>query len=169
MAAQRRSRHAQADHMKCIPEDLPSIGRYRSSVSESSAPLLIYDGDCSFCTTSADWVTARWQGRARAVPWQMLGTDELAALGLTREDVRSAAWWIDQNGRRSRGHLAIAHALAAGSGSSATVGDVLLVPPLRWIAAAVYPVIARRRHRLPGGTPACQLSRGAVYVPRRDP
>jgi predicted DCC family thiol-disulfide oxidoreductase YuxK len=137
--------------------DHPSIGRYRSSVSESSVPLLIYDGDCSFCTTSADWVAARWHGRARAVPWQILGTDELAAHALTREDVRSAAWWIDQRRHPSRGHVAIAHALAAGSGWSATVGHVLLVPPIRWIAAAIYPLIARFRHRLPGETPACQL------------
>lgn len=125
-------------------------------MSESSAPLLIYDGDCSFCTASANWVTARWHGRARAVPWQLLGTDELAAHALTRDDVLAAAWWIDHTGRRSRGHLAIAHALAAGSGWSAIVGDVLLVPPFRWIAAAIYPLIARWRHRLPGGTPACQ-------------
>jgi predicted DCC family thiol-disulfide oxidoreductase YuxK len=89
----------------------------------------------------------------------MLGADELAADGLTRDEVRSAAWWIDQKGHRSRGHLAIAHALAAGSGWSATVGKVLLVPPVRWIAAAIYPLIARWRHRLPGGTPACQLGR----------
>jgi len=118
--------------------------------------MLIYDGDCSFCSASANWVAARWHGRARAVAWQTLASDELAALALTRDDVRSAAWWVDQTRHRSRGHLAIAHALRAGSGWSATVGGVLLVPPFRWIAAAVYPVIARWRYRLPGGTPACR-------------
>jgi hypothetical protein len=29
-------------------------------------------------------------------------------------------------------------------------------PPLRWVAAATYPLIARWRHRLPGGTPAAE-------------
>jgi predicted DCC family thiol-disulfide oxidoreductase YuxK len=119
-------------------------------------PLLIYDGDCSFCTASADWVSARWRGRAQAVAWQTLDSDELAAHALTPDDVRSAAWWIDEAGRRSRGHLAIAHALAAGTGSSAAVGRVLLVLPFRWIAGAAYPIVVRRRHRLPGGTPACR-------------
>jgi predicted DCC family thiol-disulfide oxidoreductase YuxK len=118
---------------------------------------LIFDGDCSFCTASANWVAARWRGRAQAVPWQTLSTDELAEHALTSDDVRSAAWWIDGAGRRSRGHLAIAQALRAGSGWSALVGRVLLVPPFRWIGAAVYPLVARWRHRLPGGTPACRM------------
>jgi predicted DCC family thiol-disulfide oxidoreductase YuxK len=119
-------------------------------------PLLIYDGDCSFCTASANWVAARWSRRARAVAWQTLSSDELAAYALTRDDVRCAAWWIDGSGRRFRGHLAIAQALKAGSGSWALVGRVLLVPPFTWVGAAVYPLIARWRHLLPGGTPACK-------------
>lgn len=123
---------------------------------DSSAPLLIYDGDCSFCTSSANWVAARWAGRAKAVAWQTLAADELAARALTPDDVRSAAWWIDDTGRRWRGHLAIAHALTAATGWPATVGRVLLMPPFRWIAAGLYPLIARWRHRLPGGTSACR-------------
>jgi predicted DCC family thiol-disulfide oxidoreductase YuxK len=126
-------------------------------VPESATPLLIFDGDCGFCTSCADWVAARWHGNARAVPWQFLGTDELAAHGLTRDDVRAAAWWIDVDGNPSRGHLAIARSLAAGSGWTAAVGRVLLVPPFRWLGAAAYPLIARMRHRLPGGTPACRM------------
>ena len=126
------------------------------SSTDSVVPLLIYDGDCSFCTSSAAWVAARWAGGARAVAWQTLAADELAARALTADDVRSAAWWIDDTGRRSRGHLAVAHALAAGTGWPAAVGHVLLVPPFRWIAAGLYPLIARWRYRLPGGTPACR-------------
>jgi len=123
----------------------------------SLVPLLIYDGDCSFCTSSANWVAARWRGSAKAVAWQALASDELEVHALTPDDVRSAAWWIDDSGRRSRGHLAIAQALTAGSGWPAAVGRVLLVPPFRWIAGAMYPLIARWRHRLPGGTPACRI------------
>jgi predicted DCC family thiol-disulfide oxidoreductase YuxK len=121
------------------------------------AGLLIYDGDCSFCTASANWAAARWHGRARAVPWQALTAGELAAHGLTADDVRCAAWWIDDAGRRSRGHLAIAQALRAASGWSAAVGRVLLVPPFRWLAAAVYPLVVRWRHRLPGGSAECRV------------
>jgi predicted DCC family thiol-disulfide oxidoreductase YuxK len=125
-------------------------------MGDNSLPLLVFDGDCSFCSASALWVAARWRVPAHAIAWQRLEPDELERLALTLGDVRSAAWWIDEAGRRSRGHLALAHALAAGSGWPRVCGRVLLTPPLRWIAAASYPAIARWRHRLPGGTPACR-------------
>ena len=110
-------------------------------------PVLLYDGDCSFCTAWARWVAAR--GRMRSVAWQSLADDELTELGLTEDDVRAAAWWIDERGGRSGAHLAIARALAAGRGWSAALGRVLLVPPFRWVAAAGYPLVARWRDRLP--------------------
>jgi hypothetical protein len=102
-------------------------------------------------------MAARWEGDVRAVPWQHLSDEELAALSLTREDVRAAVWWIDENGRRSRAHVATAHALIAGSGWTAFLGRVLLVPPFRWLAAVGYPLVARFRGHLPGGTPACRM------------
>jgi predicted DCC family thiol-disulfide oxidoreductase YuxK len=126
-------------------------------VSDSVSPLLIYDGDCGFCTSCANWLAARWHGPARAVPWQFLADDELSAFGLTRAETRAAVWWIDGEGRASRGSAAIARALTAGSGWPAAVGHVLLVPPASWIGAAAYPLVARWRHLLPGGTPACRL------------
>jgi predicted DCC family thiol-disulfide oxidoreductase YuxK len=126
-------------------------------VEREKASLLVYDGDCSFCSSSARWIVARWNGQQQAVAWQHLGADDLDRLGLTLDDVRSAVWWIDPSGGRSRGHLAIACALRAAHGWPSVVGRILLVPPFRWLAAGVYPLIARWRHRLPGGTPACRL------------
>jgi predicted DCC family thiol-disulfide oxidoreductase YuxK len=120
------------------------------------APLLIFDGDCSFCSSSARWITARWHGPHQATAWQHLSTDRLERLGLTLDDVRLAAWWIDADRGRSRGHLAIARALQAADGWPSIVGRLLLVPPFRWLAACAYPLLARWRHRLPGGTPACR-------------
>jgi predicted DCC family thiol-disulfide oxidoreductase YuxK len=112
-------------------------------------PLLLYDGDCAFCTAWARWVAAKADGSVRTAAWQTLGRDELAAFGLTADQAASAAWWIDEEGRRSRGHLAIARALAAGHGATAMVGRLLLVPPFRWAGAAAYPLVARWRNRLP--------------------
>ena len=119
--------------------------------------MLVFDGDCGFCTSVANWVAARWRGEERAVAWQHLDDDGLAAFGLTREDVAAAVWWIDAAGRRYRGSAAMAEALVAGSGWSALAGRVLRVPPVSWLGAVAYPLIARWRHRLPGGTPACRL------------
>src|SRR5712691_9846222 len=120
------------------------------------AALLVYDGDCSFCSSSARWIAARWRGPEQAVAWQNLGAERLERLGLTLADVRGAAWWIVPSGRRSRGHLAIARALQAAHGWPSVAGRILLLPPFRWLAAGAYPLLARWRHRLPGGTPACR-------------
>ncbi|WP_330185843.1 DUF393 domain-containing protein [Nocardia sp. NBC_01503] len=35
------------------------------------------------------------------------------------------------------------------------VGAIMLNPPISWLAAALYRLVAKNRHRLPGGTPAC--------------
>ena len=126
-------------------------------MGDNSRPLLVYDGDCSFCTASALWVAARWRIPAHAIAWQGLEPGELARLALTLDEVRSAAWWIDAADQRWRGHLAISHALAAASGWPGVCGRVLLIAPFRWIAGATYPVIARWRHRIPGGTQACRM------------
>ena len=107
--------------------------------------VLVYDGDCGFCTGAADFVGGR------RFAWQELGAEGLARLGLTVAEARDAAWWVDETGRY-RGHLAIGHALSRRS----PLGRVLLVPPLSWAGTAVYPLVARWRHRLPGGTPACR-------------
>ena len=126
-------------------------------MADDALPLLVYDGDCAFCTSCARWLAASWQRPAHVVAWQRLDADELAGLGLSAADVRGAAWWLDAAGRRFRGHLAIGHALAAGRGWWTVCGRLLLVPPVRWIGAGLYPLVARSRHRLPGGTPDCRI------------
>ncbi len=113
-------------------------------------PLLVYDGDCGFCSSWAAWVAVRG---VETQPWQRL---TLAAVGLTQTDVERSAWWIGADGARVGGHRAIGCALAATHGPAAFLGWLLLRPPLGWIGALGYPVVSRFRHRLPGGTPACR-------------
>jgi predicted DCC family thiol-disulfide oxidoreductase YuxK len=122
----------------------------------SGTAVLVFDGDCGFCSSAARWVSAGWHGPAHAVPWQELSPAELAGFGLTEDDARRTVWWLDAGGRRFSGHRAVAHSLAAGRGWRRALGRLLLVPPLPWLGAAVYPLVVRNRHRLPGGTPACR-------------
>ena len=55
--------------------------------------MLVYDGDCGFCTRCARWVGTRSHG-VEVVPWQTL---DLAALGLSEQQVRTAAYWLDDD------------------------------------------------------------------------
>lgn len=113
---------------------------------------LVFDGDCRICSTLAR-ASARILGpRGRVVPFQRA---DLAALGLTRDQAAQAVWWVDAGGHRARGHVAAARALVAADGVWAALGRALDGPVLGPAAARVYAWVARNRHRLPGGTPAC--------------
>jgi len=118
-------------------------------------PVLIFDGDCGFCTTCARFLQ-RWVVGADSVsvaPWQRLN---LAELGLTEGQCRTAVQWVGQGGQVSQGHAAIAAALRAGHLVWRPVGAMLSAPGLSWLAGCVYSGVAAHRDRLPGGTPACR-------------
>lgn len=119
-------------------------------------PLLEYDGDCGFCTRTARWVERRLPpgSGVTVAPWQAL---DLRAYGLTPPDVAKAAWWIDADGTRRRGHRAIAAALRAIGGPWRAVGAVIDVPPVSWLARLVYALVARFRDRMPGSTDSCRV------------
>jgi predicted DCC family thiol-disulfide oxidoreductase YuxK len=119
-----------------------------------NGPMLIFDGDCRFCTSSANWIEHRLPAGAHVAPWQRL---DIGVLGLSEHDVETAAYWVDERGRTYRGHRSIAKALIAAGGVWKPLGALMLVPPISWLAALTYVVVAKNRHRLPGGTPACKL------------
>ncbi|MEO9322396.1 DCC1-like thiol-disulfide oxidoreductase family protein [Nocardioides sp. C4-1] len=120
----------------------------------SATGTIVYDADCGFCTWCADWVRARSDAKAR--PWQDLDLD---ALGLTVDDVTTAAYWLGPDGRVAhRGAGAAAAALRSCRRIYWRVlGRVVGARLLRPVAARVYALVAANRHRLPGGTAACKL------------
>lgn len=134
------------------------VRTYRELVTIPGHGLLIFDGDCGFCTSSALWVSRDWRPGPRTVAWQHLGPDGLRSLGLCVDDAKEAAWWVDDRGQLYKGHRAIAKSLLPCRGWKRVAGALLSVPPLSWCAAAVYPVVVRYRHRLPGGTPVCRAA-----------
>lgn len=130
-------------------------------------PLLVFDGDCAFCTTSADLALRLFPDAFDAVPYQRA---DLPALRLSEAACRARLQWVDAAATRgaarpiSAGAEAVTALLRAGGrarggplGATARlVGAVAARPPLSWLAAAVYAVVAANRSRLPGGTPACR-------------
>jgi predicted DCC family thiol-disulfide oxidoreductase YuxK len=120
----------------------------------SKAPLLIFDGDCAFCTTAVNRLRAILPRFPEATPWQWLDLDQY---GLTVDDVSRFAWVITPT-HQYAGHLAFSALLRMQHGLLWRFGGHLLAtPPISWVAAAGYHWIAANRHRLPGGTPACAL------------
>ena len=93
--------------------------------------------------------------------WQELGHDGLAERSLTLADAHSSVWWVGTDGRPVAAHLAVASALQATEGWPRWCGRVVALPGIRGVASIAYRVVARHRHRLPGGTPACKLGSAA--------
>ena len=128
------------------------------AIEVREVPLVIFDGDCGFCTSSAHWVARRLNRRpgpnAALVPWQFT---DLAALGTTAERAQREALWVGTDGEIRGGAAAFAEWLTFRGGAYAVAGRLMNLPLVRSLAAAVYRVIAKNRHRMPGGTPACAL------------
>jgi len=116
--------------------------------------MLIYDGDCGFCTQTAQWIAGRFRVPLTVVAWQQIDLDEA---GLTEDEVSTAVYWMDAYGRLDRGHRAVGRALTMASGPLVILGWLLLVPPGSWLGAIGYRIVARNRYRLPGATDACAI------------
>ena len=117
-------------------------------------PVFLYDGDCAFCTTCAHFIERRIPTGADVTPWQF---SDLDALGVTQPEAEAAVQWVVPGQPPTAGPVAIARLLVDAGSFWRPLGWVLDLPPVRWMAWPVYRLIARNRHRMPGGTPACSL------------
>ena len=116
-------------------------------------PVLVYDGDCGFCTRSVR-VVERLPVRARLVPWQ---EEDLAALGTTEARAREEVLLVTADRRVHGGAAAVAELLRHARGPWRAAGSIMAAPVVRTLAAWVYRWVAANRYRLPGAIPACQL------------
>lgn len=137
------------------PENAADV---ESPVDNRELPLVVFDGDCGFCTSSAGWVASRLHraghADAQLVPWQRA---DLAALGTTQSRAQHEVLWVAADGTIAGGAEAFAAWLRFRGAPYAALGVAMSRPGIRSLAAVVYRLIARNRQRLPGGTPACAL------------
>ena len=126
------------------------------SVSRRERPVLVYDGDCAFCTTCAR-LLERIGPDAEIVAWQLT---DLAELGITEEQATDAVQWVQIDGTVRSGHEAIAAVLSTAGRIWKIIGRLLLLPGISWMAAKAYRLVADNRYRLPGSTPACAVRAG---------
>jgi len=131
--------------------------------------VLIYDGDCGFCTRCVRMVE-RLPLQVRLVPWQ---EEDLAALGTTEAQARMQVLLITADRRVFGGAAAVAELLKHCRGLWRLAGWIMAAPIMRTLAAWIYRWIAANRYRLPGSTPACRLPEhqrpGSPRPPKADP
>lgn len=113
----------------------------------------LFDGDCAFCSTSAQFLEKHVRNDAKVVPWQW---SDLDALGVTQEEAEAAVIWIEP-GLKQAGPDAIAVLLRRAQWYWKPLGWILSLKPVSWLAWPAYRLVSRNRHKLPGGTAACSL------------
>lgn len=119
-------------------------------------PLLVFDGDCAFCSASVR-VGQRWIKRMPVVqPYQFT---DLVALGLTAEQCNEAVQFVAADGRVHAAHDAVSMLLRGAGKGWWVLGSLMRLPGVHWFSGVVYRWVARNRHRLPGGTAECTLPR----------
>lgn len=117
-------------------------------------PVVLYDADCGFCTTSANAMTGPLiRAEVVADPFQ---AHDLSAAGLTAQECGQSLHVL-ADGRVYIGAAAVSRVLRAGRAPWPFLGRVLQAPGIRWVAERGYRLVARFRHRLPGATAACEL------------
>ncbi|MGW7575880.1 thiol-disulfide oxidoreductase DCC family protein [Streptomyces sp. NPDC054765] len=117
-------------------------------------PVLVYDGDCAFCTSSVRFAERWLRPRCEATPWQFA---DLARLGIAQRRAEHEVLWVPPAGAVHGGAQAVAKLLMSARGGWPLVGALLTLPPVRWVAHGAYRVIAHNRQRMPGATAACAL------------
>lgn len=109
-------------------------------------PILLYDGECAFCMRSVRWLQKHLPVQPDLQPWQDI---DLAALGVAEAEAEHSVQWVEPSGRVSGGATAVARLLASNGGGWAFLGRLMLVPPVSWLAAGVYRLVAKYRRYLP--------------------
>lgn len=117
---------------------------------------LIFDGDCGFCTTTANFIVKKSKVEIKATPWQY---QDFSGLPVTKEQCADQVYLLVDE-KAYGGHQAFGMILKVHTNPIyKTLGSVINSPALAWIMRPGYRLVAKYRHKLPGGTPACKLPR----------
>lgn len=120
----------------------------------SSKPVLVFDGDCGFCTTTANWIKKNSLVVVEIAPYQWT---ELGQYGLNAEEAAAKVQLVVGD-KVFAGHYCMSKLLLIQPNALLKLlGAVMVMPGVEPISAKLYEWIAANRQKLPGGTPACKL------------
>jgi len=120
--------------------------------------VLVYDGECRFCRACVRLVE-RWDvhRRVRVVPFQDAGA--LAVLPAIPRPALEAAMQLVSPADEVRAGAEAAPALLGLLPGGGVLALMFRLPGFPALAARVYAVVARNRHRLGCGSTACRRGR----------
>ena len=113
-------------------------------------PVVIFDGECGFCTWCVEFARRRVHAPVDYCPYQVA---DFASLAATRDQAREAVLFVHGH-TVSSGASAVAAILRAGRRPWPMFGAALDSTLVRPVAARAYRFVARHRGRLPGVRPA---------------
>ncbi len=118
----------------------------RTRAPAGGRPVVLYDGECAFCSRQAATLQQRARGGLDTQSFQDEGI--LACYpGLTHEACMREMKLVDRAGRVFGGAEAVVRSMAMGRGPLATLALGYYLPIIRPIANWVYKWIASRRYR----------------------
>lgn len=118
-----------------------------------TGPLFIFDGDCAFCSSSMRTLRKMTRSKINSKPFQVLDFTELP----TNRELAELSVLYLKAGFVYRGARAIAEYLIDSKTLWALAGWFIKTPVILSFAELAYDLVAKNRHRLPGGTPECQI------------
>jgi predicted DCC family thiol-disulfide oxidoreductase YuxK len=122
----------------------------------AGVPVLVFDGDCGFCTTTANWIKKNSKVAIEIAPYQWT---DLNQYGLTTDEAAAKVQLVVGD-KVFAGHYCMAKLLLIQPNVLLkALGSVMVATGLNPISAKVYEWIAANRQKLPGGTPACKMPR----------
>lgn len=117
-------------------------------------PVLIFDGDCGFCTTTANLIREKSSTPIEIHPWQFI---DVTKYGLTQAQTMDKVFVVE-GVKTFGGHRAFAKILLLQKNPLVKLaGALIMYTPIALLARPGYRLVAKYRHKLPGGTPACKI------------
>jgi predicted DCC family thiol-disulfide oxidoreductase YuxK len=115
------------------------------ALSNASALVVIYDGDCGICAASVVWVRRRLIGGATFLAYQDFDEDALRSLGPTREQCARRVQLVARDGSVVSGGDACLELLSGCRAPWPAIAALGRLPVIRQIVGSLYDAFARRR------------------------
>lgn len=118
--------------------------------------VVIYDGDCGFCSRSVEYARIRVAPNLVYLASQKVNLEDY---GLTKEDCEKALQFVTSDSQVVAAEKAVIQILKQGNFACKLLGTVMSLPIVNLISKLGYRFVARNRGKVSGSTGSCQVKR----------